>query len=353
MPPRKPQPPRDSPAPRPNIRLIAREAGVSPSTVSRFLNGNSYVSAEARRAIARVIQKHDYRPSLIAQGLARGKSRLVGAIATDAKNPITGEMIQGLVEQLGEHGYSLLVSYSQGTIESEEAALQLMRQIHPAAMVVFFEAKKDSEPFVRQLQDVAAKEGIPIILAGDRPGNQTLDCLTYDSEAGAYLATRHLLQSGFQEVGCVTGSMETQEGRLRFDGFRRALVEENVPFRPEWVHHGHFEKEDGYRALHAFHKRGSVPRALVCCNDTTALGVYLAAEELGIAIPGQLAVIGCDNIELSRMVRPRLSTVSFNHLRGGDALLKLLLDRLADPAMARQRLVAVPVVVERESTRRG
>lgn len=337
--------------PRANIRLIAKEAGVSPSTVSRYLNGNSYVGAQARARIRQAIQKHDYKPSLLAQGLAKGKSRLVGAIATDAKNPITGEMIQSLVEQLAEHGYTLLVTYSQGTVESEEAALQLMRQIQPSAIIVFFEAHEDSQQFVHALQQVSHSEGIPIILGGDRPGNEALDCLTYNSEMGAFLATRHLIHNGFEKIGCVTGSMATQEGRLRYSGFRRALVEENIPFRPEFVFEGHFEKEDGYRALHHFHDTGTIPRALVCCNDNTALGVVLAAEELGIAIPGRLAVIGCDNIEMTRLIRPRLSTISFNHLKGGVNLVRIILDRLQSPDAPRQRMELQPVVIERESTR--
>lgn len=334
-----------------NIRRIAREAGVSPSTVSRYLNESSYVSAEARRAIARVVEKYDYRPSLIAKGLAKGKSRLVGVIATDAKNPVTSEMIQSLVEQLGENDYTVLASYSRRTEESEEASLTLMRQIHPAAIIVFFEAQKDSEDFVRLLQQASATDGIPIVLAGDRLGNEALDCLTYDSEAGGCLATRHLAQNGFERIGCVTGSMETQEGRLRFDGYRRGLLEENLPFHPELVHYGRFEKEDGYRAVHQFHRQGAMPRALVCCNDTTALGAYLAAEELGLSIPGDLALIGCDNIELSRMVRPRLSTISYNHLKGGHSLFQILLDRFRDPSAPRQRVVLKPMVIERESSR--
>ncbi len=333
------------------IRRIAEEAGVSVSTVSRFLSGSPKVSDDTRTRIQRVIKKYDYRPNVLAQSLARGHSRIFGVLAVEVANPCTQQVLQGILSRSAGTRYSVLTAYSEPEVPIEESALNLLVQIKPAGLIILSEPESDSADFLEHLVYLSKFRGIPVVLAGDREGNTELDCVTYDEIAVGNVATKHLIENGFEPVGCITGGLRSLTGRLRYEGYRKALVDANIRFDPDLVFEGHFRKHDGYKGLYQMHARGKIPRSLFCCNDYTAIGVYLAAEELGIKIPEDLAVIGCDNIDLTTLVRPKLSSLNFDNTQNGECLVDLLIHRITTPQSERKKIQLRPAVIQRDSTR--
>lgn len=336
---------------KPNIRLIAREAGVSVSTVSRYLNNTSYVGSETRKKIRQTVEKYDYRPNFIAQSLARGHARIIGILAEETDNPSITDCIKGVLHRLKGTGLSVLTTYGGPDNPAETDLTDLFVRIQAMGILIMpQEETEDSKAFAERLNYLAKVKGIPIALSGAREGCEDLDCVTYDSKATGYAATMHLIDKGFERVGCITGNLRSMDGRLRYEGYRQALVEANIKFDPRLVYQGHWHKEDGYKALHHFHENKCMPRAIFCCNDVMALGTLLAAEELGIKIPSDVAVIGCDNIELTKIVTPKLSTVNFEGQKNGELLVDFILRRIEHPDTPPQHVSLQPIIIEREST---
>lgn len=334
---------------RPNIQLIAQEAGVAVSTISRYLNNSSYVGAKTRKKIRAVIEKYNYRPSMMAQSLVRGHSQIVGVLVMAIDNQ--QDALTGILDYSQQQDLSVLLSYATRGLRQKMEAVDLLVRIQARGIIIMPEDGEDSREFSAYLTDIAQNRQIPIVLSGQREGGEQLDCVTYDDKATGYAATRHLIDKGFERVGCITGSLHMSVGRLRYEGYRQALIEANIRYDPDLVYEGHFHKEDGYRALYHFHQTGRMPRAVFCANDLTAMGVYLAAEELGIRIPEDLAVIGCDNIDISRLVSPKLSTVNFDNAKNGGMLMELLCRRLETPQAEHKVIELQPIVIERQSTR--
>ena len=335
---------------RPNIQLIAQEVGVAVSTVSRYLNNTSYVSAKTRKKIRSVIEKYNYQPNMMAQSLVRGHSTIIGVLVRDIANH--QDAPTGILTGGQEHGMSVIFSYSTQDAQQEIEAVDLLVRLQARGIIILPEVKQDSREFCEYLVNIGKARHIPIVLSGQREGGEQLDCVTYDDKATGYVATKHLIDNGFERVGCITGSMEMSVGLLRYEGYRQALIEANICYDPALVYEGNFHKEEGYKGIYHFHKMGTMPRAVFCANDATALGVYLAAEELGIRIPEDLAVIGCDDIEISRMVTPKLSSVKFGDAtRNGELLVDTLWRRIENPGAERQLIMLQPIVIERQSTR--
>ncbi|KXK37042.1 MAG: LacI family DNA-binding transcriptional regulator [Candidatus Omnitrophica bacterium] len=333
-----------------NIRRIAEEAGVSVSTVSRFLSGSPKVKDKTRTRIHRVVEKYDFRPNMLAQSLARGQSNIIGVLAMEIANPCTHQVIQGIVSGCLDTKYTALTAFIEPQVPIEKSALNMLVSIKPSGIIVLSEPEAESPEFVEQLANLSETRNIPVVLAGDREGNTRLDCVTYDSRLVGYTATRHLIENGFEPVGCITGSLRSLNGRLRYEGYREALVDANITYNQELVYEGHFRKIDGYQGLHHFHRIGKIPRSIFCCNDYTAIGVYLAAEEIGLRIPEDFAVIGCDNIDLTTLVRPKLSSLNFDNAKNGESLVELLLKRIESPDSDICKILLKPSVIQRDST---
>lgn len=334
---------------RPNIQLIAQEAGVAVSTVSRYLNSSSYVGAKTRQKIRGVIEKHNYRPNIMAQSLVRGHSKIIGVVSLGLDNQ--QEVLSGILRGGRDQDMSVLLSYTTQGLRQKKEAVDLLVRIQARGIIVMPEEGEDSREFHRYLIDISKSRHIPIVLSGHRELDGVLDCVTYDDKATGDAATRHMISKGFERVGCITGSMHTSVGILRYEGYRQALINANISFDPDLVFHGNFHREDGYHAIHHFHKNKTMPRAVVCANDSTALGVYLAAEELGLRISDDLAVIGCDNVEMSNMVSPKLSTINFDNAQNGELLVDLIYRRLENPDSPPNIITMQPLVIERQSSR--
>ena len=337
-----------------NISLIAKEAGVSVGTVSRFLNGSVSVKDETRKRISKIITKYNYHPNFMAQSLARGKSKTIGIVAMEVGNPCTSCSIQGILNRIIDTDYLLITGYGYANpnISFEEKITDLMVQIKVAGIIVLPDPEIDTVEFTNRLVHLS-EAGIPVVLGGEREGNASLDCVSYDDKEAGYAATNHLIHNGFERVGIITGNLKSYQGKQRMAGYRQALIDANIKYNPEWVYEGHFRKEDGYQGLYHFYKSGTVPRALFCCNDTTALGALLAAQEIGLDVPKDLAIIGCDNIDLTRLVTPKLSTINFDNVKNGELIMDILLWRLQNPHDERKIIRLKPTIIERDSTRLG
>lgn len=272
------------------IREIARIANVSIGTVSRALNGRPGVNRETRERVMAAVKALGYAPNPVARELV-GKPSTVGLLLAPEVRRYTPYFIlllENLAEELWKVGLRVKeVATDTRGIPLEEARGYVLLGAH------------DHDPRVEALQ----KTGHPFVLIGVHPG---VFWVAPDDLAGGYLATRHLLELGHEEIAILTGYLHHQAGRERLMGYRKALLEAGRPFRPEMVLDGEFSALSAYRAVRKAWEGGLRFTGLFAASDEMALGAWAALEDLGLCVPEEVSLVGYDNLP---EVGERLTTI--------------------------------------------
>jgi LacI family transcriptional regulator len=310
------------------IEDIARLAGVSRGTVSRVLNQRPDVDRETRARVLRVIEEQGYVPSLTAAGLAGGRNRLIGMVVPVFTWSILGELVRGITEILNRTRYELvLYTYNDEDLTRDRRDIinrLLATQLTAGLLAVYPGALS------AQLTDLY-QQGVPVVIIDDQR-EQATPWVRADDEVGACDAVAHLIRLGHRRLAHIQGPSEYLVSHDRHRGYLRALSEARVEADPALVVEGDFLPQSGYTgALRLFdlppERR---PTAIFASADQMAYGVLRAAEERGIAVPEDVAVVGFDDDAPSAHVLPPLTTVRQPSYEMGQEAVTLLLALLAE-----------------------
>lgn len=264
---------------------VAGRAGVSIATVSRALRGSPAVAQETRARVLAVVKEMRYRPSRLGQSLAVGHHAASGIVFPDLSGPYYAEVILGYEEVVAELGRSVLILATRGRPGAERKVLDLAGRVD--GLVVM--GRTVGDPVVEQI----AAGGLPVVLLA-RPPVGRLDTVNADNDNSARRLVGHLLAHGYRDFAYLGDPAASPDVAGRYAGFGATLAEAGVPV-PAPVPCA-FDVAAGYAAARELLAGSPLPRALVCANDEVALGALRAAEELGIAVPGRLAVSGWDDV---------------------------------------------------------
>jgi len=333
----------------PTVYDVAERAGVSTATVSRVLSGRNPVLSPTREKVLAAIAELGYVPSGAAKDLAARRTGVLGLCFPDlvGDQDIQGdatywydEVIRGMERAARRSGYAVMIAASH---ESDDIDLVLGVAGRSDGLVVLAHTVP-----VPMLEHIAMR--IPVVMLAAQPGlgevAHVLDHVSVANETGAYEVTAHLInRHDHDRIAFVAGPPESPDSFRRFAGFRRALDACGlpVPSRPEF--HGDFTTVGGRRVAEQILAEGTPPRALVCANDQTAIGVMKALERAGLRVPEDVAITGFDGIQLGEHLRPSLTTVVQPMSRLGTMAVDLLKQRMADPK-APSRTVELPVRFE-------
>lgn len=327
---------------RPTIYDVAERAGVSKSLVSLVLRGAPHVSAGRRQAVLSAIDELGYRPSRAASALASQRTRSVGVLIDDFRNPWFVELLTGLRSVLDPAGYTVSVADFQLEAASGRNPVDGFLAQHADALVLA------AEPDPSLLRDV----GAPVVVAGVRElGPGTLpdaDVVAGDDECGGELATRHLLGLGRERIGHLSGRGGPAAHRRR--GYEKAMREAGLAPLVTGAAGGTTE-QDGYAAALALLAERPDVSAIVAANDVMAVGALAALRERGLAVPAEVAVVGYDNSPLAAYRYLDLTTVDPHSREIGAEAARTLLTRLENPDAPRRRALLEPSLVIRASTR--
>jgi LacI family transcriptional regulator len=310
------------------IEDIARLAGVSKTTVSRVLNHKPDVNPATRERILEIIQEQSFVPSITASGLAGGRNRLIGMLIPSLTWPLIPDLLRGIAEAIENTPYELvLYSIKDEDLERDRSEVinRLLATQLTAGLLAVFPARASQQ--LTQLY----KQGFPVVIIDDQM-EQTTPWVGTDNRAGAYTAVRHLIKLGHRRIAHIQGPHEYLASHDRYNGYRQALLEEGITPDPELVLEGDFMPPSGRScAIKIFElppeKR---PTAIFAATDQMAYGVLSAAEEYGIAIPGDIALVGFDDDAPSAHVRPALTTIRQPIFEMGQSGMELLLSILSD-----------------------
>jgi LacI family transcriptional regulator len=314
---------------KPTIKQIALLAGVSKTTVSRVLNHKPDVDSATRERILRIIDEQGFVPSITASGLASGRRSLIGMLVPSWMWPLIPELMRGVAEVVEQTPYELVL-YSINNTDlkkdrSEVINRVLATQLTAGLLAVFpGEASQDLTRLYKQ--------GFPVVIIDDQRG-QTTPWVSADNVTGAYIAVRHLIKLGHRLIAHIAGPNQYLVSHERYNGYRQALLEVGVIPDPDLVLEGDFMPPTGRScAARLFELRvDKRPTAIFAATDQMAYGVLAAAEEYGLSVPRDVALVGFDDDAPSVHVRPALTTIRQPNYEMGRQGIKLLLSMLDTP----------------------
>lgn len=327
----------------PTIYEIAKLAGVSPATVSRALNGTGYVRAEVRERIRAIADSMDYHPNSLARGLLNKRTYTLGLVVPDITNPFFPAVARGVEDVAHTNGYGVILCNTDGNLQKEAKYLKMLRTKRVDGVV--FTTSRVQASHVQDLLNA----GVPVVLA-DRRLDVMCDSVSADNVDGAYQAVAHLLSLGHTRVAMITGPANLTTAQERLEGYKQALCEHGIAFSPRLVLEGDFRQESGYRLARDLLKIDPRPTAVFAANDLMAVGVLMSLEEQGIRVPEDMALVGYDDVVLSRVTRPRLTTVAQPKYEMGAIACELLISRISHPEKEPEKVLLKPRLVVRESS---
>jgi LacI family transcriptional regulator len=320
---------------------IAREAGVSASTVSRVLTGSVPVAEQTEAAVRKALAQLDYRPNLNAQHLVRGRSMAIGVLTQHPASSFFGELVTGVELGLRDTPYHSIYASGHRDRERELETLNLLLGRRVDGVIVLGGSLPDDE--LRAVADVT-----PLIAVGRSLTGRASQRLRIENADGARSVTHHLLQLGHRRIAHLSGAPSQPDARERLRGYREALAEAGVDEDPDLVVEGTFETESGLEAVTELLRRTRDVTAVFAANDNMAWGAQLGLHRHSLRVPEDISLAGFDDHPFSAFATPPLTTVRQAHLEIGQAAARGML-RLLDGKPPRLPAFRTELVV-REST---
>ena len=303
------------------IKDIARAAGVSHTTVSRALNGNSLIPESTASAIRELARQMGYVPSAAARGLRTNRSRAIGVIVSRIDNPYFGEVVQGIEEALQGAGYSIFVASSYLDYGHEHSIVQAFGEHRVDGVII------GSVTFNHEHAEILKGYGVPVVVINNQSPRQYANAIAHDDVYGAREVTAHLIGLGHRRIAYLGNRQATRINGERLRGYRLACEENGLTPDPGLVLLSDgSEIENGESAMEELFKLPQLPDAVFCFNDLMAIGALKTLKRRGVDVPRQLSLAGFDNIPYSAYTSPALTTFDQPKLRIGFEAASLLLE---------------------------
>jgi len=334
-----------------SIKDIARAVGMSHSTVSRALSDSPLVAKDTKRRIQRVAHEMGYVPSAIARGLVTKRTRTIGLVVTTITDPFIGEVVQGVEERAMDADYSVILCDCNAEPERELANVRVLREKRVDAIIVT--SSRVGNLYVPLLEDL----DVPIVLINNQQAGEYVYSVRSDDHQGGRLVGEYLASLGHRRIAYITGPPNASRSLVRLEGCRSALREHGLDIDPQASVPGDGRTEGGEAAVARLLQLSPHPTAIFCYNDMTAIGALRALKKAGLDVPGDVSVIGYDDIPFSAYVAPPLTTVAQPKNRLGQRAMELTLRLLeGEEGNAEEQgeelsdIVLTPAFIERASS---
>ena len=343
----RPRPVSKPRAARPTLEAVARHAGVGRGTVSRVVNGSPGVSDQARAVVQQAISELGYVPNRAARTLVTSRTDAVALVIPEtesrlASEPFFAQIIRGVATELAETDMQLLLILVR--TDQERTRLGTYLSGHRVDGVLMVSVRTE-DPVL----DLLERLGLPAVLGGRRSVLETLSYVDCDNRGGAEAAVHHLAGRGCTRIATITGPLGMEAGRSRLQGYRQALDAVGLPYREELVVNGDFTEETGHRQMRELLSRRPELDGVFVASDLMAVGALRALREAGRRVPEDVAVIGFDDSSVARHTDPPLTTIRQPTEEMGRMMARLLLDEIAAPDRAHERIELATELVLRAS----
>lgn len=285
------------------MKMVAKRAGVSPSTVSRALSGKTPVDEKTRRRIMKAVKELDYYPNTLAKGLKEGKTDTIALIVPNIQYQIFPLIAKGVEDVARKNGYTLILCNTDEDPEVEKDYISKLRTRWVDGLI--FATAVPKHTHILELK----KSGFPVVLAL-RTLDDLVDAVAIDNFKAACEAVQYLIKTGHSNIAIINGSLETSLYRHRYEGYKAALAHEGIEFKEELVIQGDSLDRGLYDIVYKRLESGIEFDAVFATSDPKAIIAMMAIKNFGLKIPEDIAVMGFDNMEMSMYVDPPLTTIS-------------------------------------------
>ncbi len=334
---------------RATIKDVAKEAHVSPATISYVLNGKENISEETKARVYEAMEKLNYIPNLSARGLANNTSKLIGVVIPQTEpgssllfnNNFYSEIMSAIEYHARIQGYHVLISAT----DANESYFKLAKQRNLDGIIII-------GAYPDQFFSDVKKTQIPIVLIDSYFDDHYFHNIQINDRYGGYIATKHLLEKGHRRIGIFTGRLK--EGgvvKKRFEGYTDALKEYGLPVNDEDIFEGTVDFDSGLKLADRLVSKKTDITAIFCIADILAIGAMKGLHNRGVVIPDDISIIGFDDLVISQYVSPSLSTVHQNIAEKGEEAVRILFNSINGTNSGKQESILPISLAERDSVK--
>lgn len=333
------------------IKDVAKLANVSPSTISLILNNKPVpISQKTREKVLKIAKQLNYRPNQLAVGLVTSKTNSIGLIIPDNSNPFFASLSNCIEKNANSNGYSVILGNSNNDAKAVINYLQIFTD-HQVDGIVLAQTDFSDPEETTKCNNMIHELKIPIVLVDRVSEDSHVNSVMVDQIAAGYLATKHLLELGHRRIGCAAGSFALLNCKNRLIGYKKALAEYNVPFDSGLLYEEALNIECGIHSLP--YLLGKNVTAVFAFNDLIAYGIYKELRNYNLHIPDDLSVVGIDDIFLSNIIQPPLTTVAQPIEESARLVVEHLVELIKEPnATGCEPVILAPTLKVRGSSKK-
>jgi LacI family transcriptional regulator len=329
------------------IKDVAEKAGVSVATVSRVINNEKYVNEDLRRYVLKIVNDMGYQPDGIARGLRTKSTNVISLVIPDINNPFYPEVARGVQSVADEYEYVVILCNTDRVVQREQKFVNILNQQRVEGIII------NPSGSTRREMNILARLNIPVVLISSQNILPNFDIVMVDNIQGVRLAIDHFYELGHRRIGLVGGSREVSSGEQRYQGYIQSIARHGIPVEEELITEGKFDHNGGYECMKRLLKLKNRPTAVFAANDIMAIGAVSAIYETGLKIPDDISIIGFDDIAYSRMMYPKLTTVSQPKFEMGAIATQMLFERVTGQEIPNpRRKILDHSLVIRDTTQR-
>lgn len=327
---------------------IARELGISKSTVSRALSGNSENVSEAmREKILATAKRMGYRRNIIAVALRRKQSRTVGIVVPDSTTTFFSSFVRQAQRALRQRDYLTLIAQSEEDPETELDCIEMLERMHVDGLLLGVCDNTANADFYRE----KLHEGLPIVLFDRTIRGIDVDMVSIDDESKAFFMTEHLIRSGCRHIAHLKGPERLNNSLGRMQGYRKALEKFHIDYDPDLVIDGGLNIQSGHDATAALMAKGKPIDAIFAFTELSAIGAKRYLQEKGVRIPDEVSIATMSGTLPSQLVSPTITAVDQPVNAMAEKAVEMLVKRIENPDAQTQHVTVDAEIVVRESSR--
>jgi LacI family transcriptional regulator len=285
------------------IHDVAQVAGVSPTTVSRYLNNRIDLPASTASRIDAAIRQLDYRPNILAKRLSTGKTEAIGLVTPEIREPFFAELAAAVEDEADRHGYTIFMSSTRSDRSREIAAINRLHDRHVDGLIMMTNTPDDGT-----LAEQIGKRRNVVLIDEDIPG-VTVPRVFVENEQGAYAATKHLIEAGHRDIGYIGGPIGLFSVEERKAGYLKAMREGGLQVREDLMRLGSFSPDFAKQAIAEFVAHKAPPTAVFASSDYLAIGSIMGLRTAGLSVPDDMSLVGFDDVPMTELLQPPLTSV--------------------------------------------
>lgn len=329
---------------------IAKEAGVSAATVSRVLTSNANVRPEKKERVLKLIEKYNFKPNAMARGLSDTRSKIIGIIAADVRNPFYAQVFVACELAARKRGYTVLLCNSLGEREQEMNQLEKLHEQRVDAVIQLGGRVDDLMSDVEYVEQVnRLLNAVPMVVTGKLEGTKCYQ-VRIDAMKAMDLLMEHLIALGHRRIALIGGRRDVLSTYEKMQRYKQILVKNQIPYREELVApDGSYDDMTAYEQMNRMLEQGIVPTAVIAINDFSAAGIMRSLLERGYRIPQDISLVSYDNTYITELLMPKLTSVDYNYESFGEMLVESAISAVEGREVPLLRMVE-PTLIVRESS---